>query len=237
MDSSTSDIIIDIWRLYVAEHALETHHDWQQSNPYRHFYATLPVTGSPRTIRLIDPEVPKRNENGAVINTPLAGRLRIFRLQDSPSYTALPYVWAKHLSPIKHISCFPDGPDIAITANCHAALLQIRRRFGPVTIWVDSICINQYDEDEKVSQIPLMREIYTWARNVYIWLGDGTVGSDRAMDYLNGCGSLMSHLPVSFLSARTDQERKAEMLRYCEESYRNIARRSIDTLPASLRRC
>jgi len=55
--------------------------------------------------------------------------------------------------------------------------------------------------------------------------------------YLNGYGSLMSHLPVSFLSAMADQERKAEMLRYCEESYRNIARRSIDTLPASLRRC
>ena len=40
-------------------------------------------------------------------------------------------------------------------------------------IWIDSICINQKDEDEKAQQIELMRDIYRNASRVVVWLGDG----------------------------------------------------------------
>lgn len=43
-----------------------------------------------------------------------------------------------------------------------------------MTIWVDAICINQDDEDEKDHQIPLLDVIYSCATTVYIWLGAGT---------------------------------------------------------------
>lgn len=37
--------------------------------------------------------------------------------------------------------------------------------------WVDAICINQEDLDEKTKQVALMRRIYECALNVLIWLG------------------------------------------------------------------
>lgn len=37
--------------------------------------------------------------------------------------------------------------------------------------WVDQICINQKDEDEKAEQVKLMREIYSRCRCCAIWLG------------------------------------------------------------------
>lgn len=50
---------------------------------------------------------------------------------------------------------------------------------------MDAVCINQTDQAEKQQQLPLMGEIYTLSKSVYIWLGEGTTGTDRAMAYLS----------------------------------------------------
>ncbi|EUC32189.1 hypothetical protein COCCADRAFT_37857 [Bipolaris zeicola 26-R-13] len=50
-------------------------------------------------------------------------------------------------------------PSLAITAN---------RR-----LWIDAICINQADAEEKTLQVPLMRSIYTATLKVHAWLGVG----------------------------------------------------------------
>jgi hypothetical protein len=39
-------------------------------------------------------------------------------------------------------------------------------------MWIDMVCINQNDIDEKESQIPLMRDIYSQARSVIIWINE-----------------------------------------------------------------
>jgi hypothetical protein len=39
-------------------------------------------------------------------------------------------------------------------------------------VWVDAICINQTDDLEKEHQIDLMRDIYSSAREVIMWLGE-----------------------------------------------------------------
>lgn len=44
--------------------------------------------------------------------------------------------------------------------------------YRPLPLWVDAICINQDDEDERTSQILLMGEIYSIAHQVIVWLGD-----------------------------------------------------------------
>ncbi|KAI0114151.1 heterokaryon incompatibility protein-domain-containing protein [Nemania sp. FL0031] len=38
-------------------------------------------------------------------------------------------------------------------------------------IWIDAVCIDQNNEEEKSKQIPMMRYIYARARQVLIWLG------------------------------------------------------------------
>lgn len=68
-----------------------------------------------------------------------------------------------------------------------------------------------------------MRDIYTWAQSLYVWLGEGTPSSDQAMDYLRRCGSMVEHLPVSLLAATTDEGRRREKARFWIQSYRLVA--------------
>jgi len=51
---------------------------------------------------------------------------------------------------------------------------------------VDAICIDQTTngEQEKLTQIPLMRDIYAKSKRVYIWLGLETESSNYAMDWI-----------------------------------------------------
>lgn len=43
----------------------------------------------------------------------------------------------------------------------------------PRQIWIDAVCINQSDGNEKMQQIGRMAEIYRLARQVIVWLGPG----------------------------------------------------------------
>ncbi|KAF5133336.1 Heterokaryon incompatibility protein 6, OR allele [Metarhizium anisopliae] len=45
-------------------------------------------------------------------------------------------------------------------------------------IWIDSICINQQDNEEKSSQVQLMRKIYGSSYHTVIWLGHGSDAND-----------------------------------------------------------
>jgi hypothetical protein len=85
---------------------------------------------------------------------------------------------------------------------------------------VDSICINQNDEAEKVSQIQLMQEIYTWATVVYTWLGDGTPGSNRAIKYLDRFAKLYPSFPTPMFAVNTSEEWKRERTRLWAQSFR-----------------
>jgi hypothetical protein len=50
--------------------------------------------------------------------------------------------------------------------------------------WIDAICINQDDLDEKSAQIPLMAQIYPQAEAVNVWLGPSDKHSNRALKFI-----------------------------------------------------
>lgn len=95
----------------------------------------------------------------------LSGTLRIVNLANSPHFTALSYVWGDESS-LSTLIC--NGCDVPDTKSCFEALSSLRRIYGGITIWVDAVCINQKDDEEKRSQIPLIGEIYSWAQLVYV---------------------------------------------------------------------
>lgn len=93
-------------------------------------------------------------------------------LADQPSYEAVSYTWANSngdVSLTSSIQC--RGATVAITKNCEAALRRLRLQGRNRRLWVDAICINQNDTEEKNHQVRLMSTIYSNAAQVLSYLG------------------------------------------------------------------
>jgi hypothetical protein len=145
-------------------------------------YASIRPPPQGRCIRVLDLDpLPTFFVNHAKWH--LSGKLRVVSLQDCPRFMALSYVWGGYSTPRDVIHC-NEGTIIEITTNCRDTLIALRKRYGRLTIWVDAICIDQQDVQEKSKQIPLMEEIYSWAERVIIWLGPGNNSSHKAMRWL-----------------------------------------------------
>ncbi|PKS06068.1 hypothetical protein jhhlp_007902 [Lomentospora prolificans] len=90
----------------------------------------------------------------------------------SGNYVALSYCWG---DPSNMPEILIDGQSVKVTRNLEAGLRRFREMKifqEGLWIWIDAICINQGDENEVISQLELMGNIYRQAGNVVIWLGE-----------------------------------------------------------------
>jgi hypothetical protein len=101
-------------------------------------------------------------------------------------YEALSYVWGDQNKTLP-ISIGEHRFDV--TENLHAALSRLRDHSLERIIWVDAICINQKNEEEKEKQIQLMARIYNQAYGVVVWLGEEANDSDQALDAIVRAGN------------------------------------------------
>tara|TARA_R110002003_G_scaffold109_12_gene9229 strand:+ start:18658 stop:20244 length:1587 start_codon:yes stop_codon:yes gene_type:complete len=83
-------------------------------------------------------------------------------------YEALSYVWGNPMSD-RFIYC-PKGK-IAIAPNLGEALVHVRRTDRTRVLWVDAICIDQANVQERSHQVSIMGSIYAKAQHVLVWLG------------------------------------------------------------------
>lgn len=65
------------------------------------------------------------------------------------------------------------------------------KRYRPGFLWIDAICIDQANGSERNHQVQLMREIYSKAQRVIVWLGD-TKASGKTMSALTVMTNLLS---------------------------------------------
>ena len=77
-------------------------------------------------------------------------------------------------------------------------------------VWIDAICINQNDTAERGLQIGKMRELYTDAWSVVIWLGDESEDSEKAIYHLETLSRFSDHgvndeYKIISLSAEVDE--------------------------------
>jgi hypothetical protein len=96
-------------------------------------------------------------------------------------YEALSYVWGSEDTPQ---SIIIDDQELAITQNLYTVLLRLRNRDIPRIIWVDAVCINQEDGEEKERQIQFMPAVYAKASRVIVWLGEAQDDSDQALEMI-----------------------------------------------------
>jgi hypothetical protein len=103
----------------------------------------------------------------------IQGEILEQRLSDGmkQGYTALSYAWGEQHD--THEIRIGNRP-LKIGSNLESALQDLRRRDRPIRLWVDAICINQDDVNERNHQVQQMRSIYSSALDTVIYLGSET---------------------------------------------------------------
>ncbi|KAF3007828.1 hypothetical protein E8E13_010645 [Curvularia kusanoi] len=104
--------------------------------------------------------------------------LKVYSLKDDPDYTALSYVWgdARVTRPV-----VVNGHTIEVTSNLADALLRLQNGRAQ-KLWVDALCINQKDDEEKSHQVQQMCDIYKNAKEVVAWLNPGNMDTKRCVE-------------------------------------------------------
>ncbi|MCJ1322396.1 hypothetical protein MMC15_007744 [Xylographa vitiligo] len=149
---------------------------------------------------------------------PICCRLLHAEIDNAPDFEALSYVWAQvpgrqiiqlyqddHpedrglAQNLSHRSVRPlhaDVTDFAVTSNLFAGLRRLRYPQRLRVLWIDQVCINQSDIQERSAQVSIMRDVYSQAFQVLVWLGDGSPEDDDVMDfvpYFSSCLRRLNH--------------------------------------------
>ncbi|KAI2467553.1 HET-domain-containing protein [Annulohypoxylon bovei var. microspora] len=97
----------------------------------------------------------------------------------TPQYDALSYTWGpttqkevdKGMNAERHRVIICNGRVLSITENLFNCLTQLKESGHYRDLWVDAICINQDDQDERSEQVNIMADVYHSAERVIVWLG------------------------------------------------------------------
>ncbi|KAI6409688.1 hypothetical protein MCOR23_000778 [Pyricularia oryzae] len=157
----------------------------------------------------------------------------VFKHPAVPEFEALSYTWGS-AGNAEVISVEVDGTDmlperrtLLIQPNLAIALKFLRHRSTSRTLWVDAVCINQQDVEERNMQVCRMAAIYTLARRVVLWLGPASHNSELAMSTMNHLGRQIVFCKNSSFYASPEAEhvdwyRSTTMLPYTEDEWRSI---------------
>ncbi|RYP87628.1 hypothetical protein DL769_000487 [Monosporascus sp. CRB-8-3] len=107
------------------------------------------------------------------------------------AFETLSYVWGD--ASLKESTIIIDGHVLSIAKTLGSALRHLRTRDRPLCIWIDAICINQGDEDEKSDQVALMGDIYRRCSHVNVWL-PGPTDAAASLGSTASLQALFSHI-------------------------------------------
>ena len=101
-------------------------------------------------------------------------------LDRAPEYHAISYTWGEP-EPL-HTILLDDCP-FHVRENCVTVLAQAHQHLGPDKyIWLDAVCIDQRNVDEKGPQVAMMGKVYATARSVLVSVGGEYDDSDLLYD-------------------------------------------------------
>ena len=114
--------------------------------------------------------------SSTLTNAPLAASLFTFPFEEAPAFEAMSYTWGA-----------PDNPgsirigsrSYAVRRSLYEFLFKIRRKDQVRLLWVDGLCIDQDDLDEKTSQVKDMGLIFARADTVLAWVGEHAEESEK----------------------------------------------------------
>jgi hypothetical protein len=122
-------------------------------------------------------------DNKSTTTSEIECELFEYSLQDQSKgthlYEALSYAWGSLEKPC---SISIKKENLAVTNNLHSALLRLRDRALERVLWVDAVCIDQDNNEERKHQVELMAKIYSNAHRVIVWLGEGGGNVEGALE-------------------------------------------------------
>lgn len=122
----------------------------------------------------------------------VSSELKSFSVHQAPPYRAISYTWGDPFSTGERNerteleTVLVDGESVNVSKSVANALKAMRDWHPAITdwVWVDAICIDQSNIQERGQQVVLMSQIYSQAESVFIWLGPSTKDSDTAIHLL-----------------------------------------------------
>lgn len=164
----------------------------RQYAPFRYKY--VPLDRSKNSIRLLhfqdqSTNPPHESVRSFTTAKPVQCVLETYDLDQCIPYVALSYAWGQQPCPSNHVlvnkKLMPVGHNLytAMFVLWHKSQIQftidperdadlIQHHF-----WIDAICINQDDDDERSHQVNLMARIFSEAKCVIAWLGPNSYDS------------------------------------------------------------
>ena len=130
--------------------------------------------------------------------------------QSDLEFDALSYVWG---SDSERLNITLNDCTAQVHRNLYTALPYLARRGdnGPVRpIWIDAICINQADHEEKMVQIREMNRVYKQAKKVWVWLGT-TKYQGRIPHALRFLEELAEHKRSRYFESIDDEEERLNL--------------------------
>jgi hypothetical protein len=95
--------------------------------------------------------------------------LEVVSLDSKPDFEAVSYVWGNRPA-VRHIRL--NCKELPVTPNIEAVLRRLRNRKQRRSLWLDSICIDQKNVEERNLQVALMRDIFLGCQRVLVMLGE-----------------------------------------------------------------
>jgi Heterokaryon incompatibility protein (HET) len=110
-------------------------------------------------------------------------------LDTKPTYEALSYTWGD-CNVTRTVAL--NGTPFEATTNLETALRYLRHENnGTRALWIDALCIDQNNLQEKSDQVKRMREIFPLATKVIAWTGEADEDSEEAMTLMRDISDIM----------------------------------------------
>ena len=110
--------------------------------------------------------------------------MRHAELHGSPKYAAVSYSWGAPVPVTALSEILIHGESVLIRPTLYSFLETVTLHRPGMDLWIDALCINQGDVQERNQQISIMGEIFKTAQEVYVWLGLGDDDTNYAMEHI-----------------------------------------------------
>lgn len=103
-------------------------------------------------------------------------KLKVYSIDDLPPYYAISYVWG---NPEKSCYVPVNNQKAMVTRSLYRAIAHAMMVQACVPIWIDGLCIDQDNLEERGSQVLFMGQIYSNAKQVMAFMGNNLFSDEE----------------------------------------------------------